>query len=149
MKHIRRMINNIVDYINEYAIQDEEYFMMNTGKNLPNDEELLSVYKDLLKSQKLAYIDDDATPQQIIDYIYALDVYMYDNTIDKMIYDELERLNESGKYDNADNGLNTMRLEIFERFYDVLGAIEKPTFSYFIVKSKLDMHDEYPYFYDV
>lgn len=147
MKHIRRMINDTVDYINEYVLQSEEYFMGRTGQYLPNDEEVITVFKDLLESQKLAYIDDDATPQQIIDYIYALNVYY--NAIDKMIYDEMERLDASGKYNNAYRSYNAMRLEVFERFYDVLGAIEKPTFSYFIVKKKLDNHNEYPYFYDV
>lgn len=149
MKHIRRMINDIVDYINEYVLQDEEYFMKRTGQYLPNDEEVITVFKDLLESQKLAHIDDDATPQQVIDYIYALDVYMNGNAIDEMIFCEMERLSASGKYDNAHKYYNAMRLEVFERFYDVLGAIEKPTFSYFAVKSKLDNHSDYPFFYDV
>ena len=148
MKHIRRMINDTVDYINEYALRSEEYFMERTGQYLPNDEEVITVFKDLLKSQKLAYIDDDATPQQIIDYIYALDVYMKDNAIDKMIYDELERINATGKYDGDPWGYEASKLEIFERFYALLGAIEKPTFSYFAVKSKLDNHSEYPNFYE-
>lgn len=150
MKHIRRMINDTVDYINEYALQDEKYFMeRGSGQYLPNDEELVTLFKDLLKSQKLVYIDDDATPQQVIDYIYALDVYMNDNAIDKIICDEIERLSASGKYDNAHKYYNAIKLEVFERFYDVLGAIEKPTFSYFAVKSKLDNHNDYPFFYDV
>lgn len=146
MKYIRKMINLYVEEVAENKLQSEEYFLDNNSQMLT--ENSLAIALDIIKNkQKIKLLDDDATPEQIVDYLVALDIYFGD-AIDSLIdnsYYELQANEENLKGDDWDE--DRIYLIVFGKLYTLLSYIQIPNESYVILKKALDSHKYHPNFH--
>lgn len=145
MKNLRRILNEFIEVANKNAIQDEEYFLTHYGKELTQPEIVIPRFIKIIESQQIKMIDDDVSPQELLDYISILDEY-FGYAIDYMITQRMMELWDTGKYDDLDWGNQVVALITFTEFYTLLSHIKTPSYSYFMVKNKLDNHSQYPFF---
>ena len=145
MKYIRKMINLYVEQEGKNKLQDEEYFLDNNSQCFTEDS--LPIALDIIKNkQKIKLLDDDATPEQIVDYLVALDIY-FGEAIEWLIYNsycDLQANVENLKGDDFDE--DRIYLIVFRKLYTLLSYIQIPNESYVILKKTLDRHDYHPDF---